>query len=108
MNTIAESTPSFNSAHVADVVAYYWQQTGAGPTWRELAEEMEWPAGWTAEEKVARERIIRSLAKAGWLKFTNKQARSLRPGDRNAEAYRRYQHWKKVHKQARKEASRVS
>jgi hypothetical protein len=59
------------AAHVAQVV----RDTGAGPTWRELARAMDWPMSpWGTHSA-----IIGGLAMAGWLEFTSRP-RSLRPG----------------------------
>lgn len=55
-------------------VASHLEQAGYGPTWRELADHMEWPPA-------AHVRIIRRLASKRWLEFTT-APRSLRPGPR--------------------------
>jgi hypothetical protein len=70
----ARSAVAMDGPRAAAMVAEIVARTGAGPTWRELGEEMGWPRHYGT-----RNRIMRELAQAGWLAFTD-QERSLRPG----------------------------
>lgn len=67
---IADRDGQAASACVARVVA----ETGAGPTWGELAAFCGWP-----RDKGLRQMVIRELAAAGWV-TTGQAPRSLRPG----------------------------
>lgn len=51
--------------------------TGEGPTWRELAGQLQWPPG----DDLMR-RTILAMIEAGWLTTIQRRPRSLRPGPR--------------------------
>lgn len=70
----AQVTVGTDGPRAAAVVAGVVAETGTGPTWHELAAAMDWP-----HHRPRLERIMRGLARAGWLTFTD-QERSLRPG----------------------------
>lgn len=60
----------------AEYVARYVRETGAGPIWREVGDALGWPA----KPWGIRAYIVRGLAQAGWLAYTDDEHRSLRPG----------------------------
>lgn len=74
LHAVVEYAAARCSRTAAKYVAEHVAVLGEGPTWSEVARELEWP------REVAG-RIIWRLVYDGWLTY-GKQARSLRPGPR--------------------------